>query len=112
PQTVTVGYERIKGLRTRGQQRDGSYGASKSRTFDAPVDTLFHAWANASIRKRWLTDAGVKVRTATPPKSMRLGFADGTIVAVGFIAKGASKSSVAIEHTKLPDQATADRLKG
>src|SRR6185369_17849812 len=36
-QTVTVGYERIKGLRARGQRRDGSYETSKSRTFDVPV---------------------------------------------------------------------------
>src|SRR5574338_1005744 len=31
-QTVTVGYERIKGLRVRGQRLDGSFEASKSRT--------------------------------------------------------------------------------
>ena len=31
-QTVAVGYERIKGLRVRGQRRDGFYSASKSRT--------------------------------------------------------------------------------
>src|SRR5438105_4161797 len=36
-QLVTVGYERIRGLRDRGQQRGGSYRASKSRTFGVPV---------------------------------------------------------------------------
>src|SRR4051812_30391687 len=40
-QTVTVGYERIKGLRARGQRRDGSFETSKSRTFDVPVSQLF-----------------------------------------------------------------------
>src|SRR5262245_49221569 len=30
-QTVTVGYERIKGLREKGQRSDGGYEASKSR---------------------------------------------------------------------------------
>jgi hypothetical protein len=33
------------------------------------------------------------------------------IVAVGFYAKGAAKSSVAVEHTKLPDRELADQLK-
>ena len=47
-QTVTVGYERIKGLRARGQRRDGTYEATKSRTFNVPVTTLFDAWADAS----------------------------------------------------------------
>ena len=110
-QTVTVGYERIKGLRARGQRRDGTYEASKSRTFDVPVATLFEAWADASLRRRWLEGEHVKVRTATAPKSMRLGWSDGTIIAIGFEAKGKSKSSVAVQHTKLPDRSTADRLK-
>ena len=64
-QMVTVGYERIKGLRARGQRRDGTYEASKSRTFDVPVTTLFDAWADARVRDRWLDGASVKVRTAT-----------------------------------------------
>ena len=67
-QTVAVGYERIKGLRARGQQRDGTYGATKSRTFNVPVTELFDAWMDASVRKRWLDGASVKVRTATAPK--------------------------------------------
>ena len=110
-QTVTVGYERIKGLRARGQRRDGTYEASKSRTFNVPVTALFDAWADASVRRRWLNGASVKVRTATAPKSMRLDWTDRSIIAVGFAAKGRSKSSVAVQHTKLPDRTTADRLK-
>ncbi|MDQ3674678.1 MAG: hypothetical protein M3365_09925 [Gemmatimonadota bacterium] len=110
-QWVTVGYERIKGLRARGQRRDGSYEAGKSRTFDVPVTRLFDAWADPTLRKRWLTDAGINVRTATAPKTMRLGWSDGTIVVVGFMAKGKSKSSVALAHTKLPNAETANRLK-
>jgi hypothetical protein len=110
-QTVTVGYERIKGLRARGQRRDGTYEAGKSRTFNVPVTVLFDAWAKASLRRRWLNGQAVKVRTATAPKSMRLGLTDGSIIAVGFTAKGRSKSSVALAHTKLPDRETANRLK-
>jgi hypothetical protein len=110
-QMVTVGYERIKGLRARGQRRDGTYEASKSRTFNVPVTTLFEAWMDAATRKRWLNGASVKVRTATAQKSMRLGWDDGTIVAVWFMAKGKSKSSVALAHTKLPDRETANRRK-
>ncbi len=110
-QTVAVGYERIKGLRARGQQRNGTFQMTKARTFNVDVATLFQAWADSLVRKRWLKDANVKVRTATTPKSMRLTWTDGSIVAVGFSAKGRSKSSVAVEHTKLPDREAADRLK-
>ncbi len=53
----------------------------------------------------------MKVRTATAPKSMRLGWTDGSIIAVGFMPKGKSKSAVAVQHTKLPNKETADELK-
>jgi len=110
-QSVTVGYERIKGLRARGQRRDGTYEATKSRTFNVPVTVLFDAWADAKMRRRWLDGAKVNVRTATAPKSMRLDWNDRSIIAVGFAAKGKSKSSVAVQHEKLPDRDTAEHLK-
>lgn len=110
-QSVTVGYERIKGLRARGQRRDGSYDATKSRTYDVPIEVLYKAWADAKTRRKWLDVQGVKIRTATAPKSMRIGWTDGAIIAVGFFAKGKARSSVAIAHTKLPDRDTADALK-
>ena len=103
-QMVTVGYERIKGLRARGQRRDGSYEAGKSRTFNVPVTTLFDAWADETVRRRWLNETGVEVRTATAPKSMRLGWPDETIVAAWFEAKGKSKSTLSLAHTKLPER--------
>ena len=109
-QAVTVGYERIRGLRARGQRRDGTYEATKSRTFDVPVNTLFDAWADGATRRRWLQAKDVKVRTASRARSMRLGWSDGTVIALWFTAKG-KKSTVAVQHTKLRDRATADRFK-
>jgi len=110
-QMVAVGYERIKGLRVRGQRRDGTYEASKSRTYNVSVTTLFEAWADPSLRRRWLNEPGVKVRTANPPKTMRLGWPDGTIVVIGFTPKGKSKSQVALAHTKIADPETVKRFK-
>ena len=109
-QTVPVGYERIKGLRAKGQRREGSYEASKSRTFDVPVKTLFEAWADDVTRRRWLNGAEVRIRKSTEPKSMRLDW-NKSIVAVGFAPKGSSRSSVAVQHTKLPDRETAKGIK-
>jgi len=110
-QMVTVGYERIKGLRVRGQQRNGTFGATRSRTYNVPVETLFDAWLDAKTRKRWLGAEKVRVRVATRPKSMRLDWTDGSIIAVGFTSKGASKSSVALEHANLPDRDAVNRTK-
>jgi len=110
-QSVTVGYERIKGLRARGQRRDGTYEANKSKTFDVPVDALFEAWSDGRLRKRWLDARVGKVRTATAPKSMRLDGARRSIIAVGFTPKGPSRSTVAVQHTKLHDRDEATQLK-
>ena len=110
-QSVTVGYERIKGLRAIGQRRSGAWEANKSRTFGVPVATLFRAFHDARRRVRWLVEVKPTVRTATAGKSMRMSWPDGSLVVVGFTAKGPAKSQVAIQHEKLPDQATADRMK-
>jgi hypothetical protein len=66
---------------------------------------LFHAWADENTRRRWLGDVGVVVRTARAPKSMRLQWPDDTLVVVGFTAKGAARSGVALAHTKLRERA-------
>jgi hypothetical protein len=110
-QTVTVGYERIKGLRERGQRRGGAYETTKSRTFKVPVKALFRAWSDDATRRGWLDGVNARVRTATAPKSMRLQWPDGTIVAVGFTAKGDAKSAVALAHMKLPNRDASDKAK-
>ncbi|HEX9162707.1 MAG TPA: hypothetical protein VF980_13460 [Thermoanaerobaculia bacterium] len=109
-QMITVGYERIRGLRAVGQRRDGGYETTKSKTFPVPVDRLFKAFANARLRARWLPTK-VRVRTSNPNKTMRLTWDDDTIVAIGFTAKGDGRSSVAVQHSKLANKAAADRVK-
>jgi hypothetical protein len=110
-QTVTVGYERIKGLRAVGQRRDGSYDATKSKVFAVPLATLYRAFSDARLRARWLTGADPSVRTPSRNKSVRMTWPDGSRVAVGFARKGAAKAQVAVQHEKLPDRATAARMK-
>lgn len=110
-QSVTVGYERIKGLRERGQRRDGSYEANKSKTFDVPVTTLFRAWAVARVRTQWLADVKATVRSQTAPKAIRLLWPDGTVVVAGFTPKGPGKSMVALAHTRLPSKTASESSK-
>jgi hypothetical protein len=110
-QMVTVGYERIRGLRAHGQLRDGTHNATKSRTYNVPVAQLFQAWADANVRRKWIADGAVKVRKATASRSMRLDWQGGGIIAVGFTAKGASKSAVALEHSRLPTPAAVKEIK-
>jgi hypothetical protein len=110
-QTVTVGYERIKGLRDRGQRLGGTYEATKSRTFGVPVTTLFDAWVDDNLRRRWLGNVQTRVRRSTAPRSIRLQWPGGAIIAVGFTPKGAAKSTVALSHPKLCDKTAVDEAR-
>jgi len=109
-QTVTVGYERIRGLRDKGQRRGGGYEASKSRTFAVPVEKLFRAFANARTRARWLP-AKIDVRSASPNKRMHVMWDDQTTVELMFTKKSDRKSSVSVTHQKLADKSAAERMK-
>jgi uncharacterized protein YndB with AHSA1/START domain len=109
-QMVTVGYERIRGLRDRGQRRGGGYTATKSRTFAVPLRTLFEAFVDPAARGRWLSTK-VAVRSATPNRRVRLVWDDGTVVLAGFVSKGTAKSTVAIEHQGLSGRPAADAMK-
>jgi uncharacterized protein YndB with AHSA1/START domain len=110
-QTVTVGYERIKGLRAIGQRRDGGFEAYKSRTFDAPLPRLYRAFRDKRARARWLDGVNLTVRTATRDRSLRITWPDGTLVQAMFLSKGRGKSQVQIQHGRLPDRPAAEGLK-
>lgn len=103
-QTVAVGYEQARGMRVLGQQSNGSFAASVTRTVTVPVGRLFEAFADESLRDRWLPDGRLRVRTATAPRSFRADWADGTTrIAVGFTPKGDTKAEVAVLHERLTD---------
>jgi hypothetical protein len=109
-QSVTVGYERIRGLRDTGQRRGGAYEGSRSRTFAVPVGDLFAAFADEERRRRWL-DAPLTIRKATPDRSLRITWDDGTDVQVYLSAKGPGKSAVQVQHCKLPSKEAAEAAK-
>jgi hypothetical protein len=110
-QSVTVSYERARGLRAVGERPQG-FSVTAQRTVAAPVDRLYEAFVDESLRERWLPGGELRERTATKPKSARFDWGDGaTRVIVGFAAQGKAKSTVALEHERLPDAEEAQRMK-
>jgi hypothetical protein len=109
-QSVTVSYERGRGLREVGE-RPGGFSATASTTIAVPREVLFDAFADESLRANWLHDGQLTERTASKPKSARFDWGDGsTRVVVGFEAKSDAKSTVAVEHERLPDAAERERM--
>jgi uncharacterized protein YndB with AHSA1/START domain len=83
-----------------------------SKTVAIPVERLFDAFVDESTRDRWLPDGELRERTSTRPKSARFDWGDGeTRVNVGFQAKGDERSTVDLEHERLPDAEQAERMK-
>ena len=77
-----------------------------------PVDRLYDAFVDESLRRQWLPDGELRQRTATRPKSARFDWGDGeTRVIAGFMDKGERKSAVAVLHERLPDAEAAERMK-
>ncbi len=110
-QSITVGYERAKGLRLKHQQSDG-FTISASKTLAVPIDVAFDAFVNARTRKKWLTDGKMTLRTSQATRSARFNWEDGsTRVNVGFIDKGPSKSTVSLAHERLGDADEAETTK-
>ena len=109
-QGITVEYEKARGLRPQGGDRDGTLNVSASKTVAVPVERLYEAFTDFD---QWAPGAPLRERTATPGRGARYDWGDGsTRVVVGFTAKGGAKSTVAISHERLPDVATADSMRG
>lgn len=109
-QSVTVAYERIRGLRDVGQRREGAYDVNKSKTLPVPIGALYEAFG-ARKRRVWAEDATLTVRKANREKSIRFVDAEGRPVNVHFWEKGPEKSQVTLQHGGLPSKAEAARAR-
>jgi hypothetical protein len=110
-QAVVSSYERTRGLRAVGEHPDG-FTITASKTVAAPVDRLYDAFVDESLRSRWLPDDQLRERTATRPRSVRFDWGDGASrVHVTFMAKGEAKSTAALQHVRLADAREAERMK-
>ena len=100
-QMVTVGYEKARGLRKKHQSPSG-YGVSVSKTIAASVGTLYKAWTDAGLRRRWLGSASFTITTANRNRSLRINWPEGdTRVDVYFYPKGAGRCQMTVGHNRL-----------
>jgi hypothetical protein len=110
-QSITMWYERARGIRLKHQQADG-FTIYASKTMAVPLEVLFDAFVNPRSRRTWLTDGTMSLRTSQPGHTARFDWEDGsTRVSVSFVAKGPAKATVAVAHERLPDPDEAEKAK-
>jgi hypothetical protein len=110
-QAITGSDERARGRRGVGQRSDG-FAVTAQRSVAVPVERLFDAFVDGSLRGRWLPEGELRERTARKPKSARFDWAGGeTRVNVTFLDKGDGRSTVVVEHARLADAREAERMK-
>jgi hypothetical protein len=72
------------------------------KSIAASAERLFTAWADETIRARWLPDSGFMIRKSTPAKSMRITWIDGkTSLEFNLYPKRQSKCQITVQHSKL-----------
>jgi len=101
-QMVAVTYEQERGLRQKHQTPAG-FQLSVSRTVEVPADALFRAWMDEQSRATWLHGAELTIRRASPSKSLRITWSDGSTVEVSISSRGKTRSRMVLDHRRLRD---------
>lgn len=109
-QMVTVGYERVKGLRVKNQKLDG-FEVSASKTVAVDAVTALEAFTDAKRLRAWFGKS-MKLRTANAGKSARFDAPEaGGVVSLWLTAKAPGKTSVALQHSQLADEASVEKMR-
>jgi hypothetical protein len=100
-QGVTVGYERITGLRLPHQMADGTFTASKSRTVDIDVDAIRDLLLSDEGRSDLFPGMTTELRSRPTTKVLRVAVGPGVALFTFEAAKDA-RTKLTVTHEKLP----------
>ena len=110
-QSVTVAYERARGMRAVHQQT-GGFSVSATRTVAAPADRVLAAFTDPGLRDGWLPEAPMRRRPTTAANVARFDWDEPpSRVVVGLVPKDAARTQVAVAHEKLATAEDAARMK-
>lgn len=99
-QGVTVGYERITGLRLPHQRADGTFTANKSRTVVTDAALLRDVLLDDDERGRMFPDMVTELRSRRTSKAIRLAVGAG-VATLTFDERGDGRTKIVVEHKGL-----------
>ncbi len=100
-QTITVGYERITGLRLPYQRPDGTFTAGTSKTLTADHDMLRSLLLDDQQRADLFPGIDTELRSKPTTKAIRLAVGPG-VARIGLTPAGNGRLKVTVSHEKLP----------
>jgi hypothetical protein len=109
-QSITVGYERARGMRAV-HQRPGGFEVSASRTVRVDAETALAAFTEPAIRRRWLPGPAIRQRPTKAANVARFDWSDPPSRFVVSADPKGDRTTVYVAHEKLPDAAEAERQK-
>jgi uncharacterized protein YndB with AHSA1/START domain len=110
-QSITVGYERARGMRAKYQRATG-FTVSVSKTLPVGVGKLYAAFIDPRQRNKWLERGTLRTRTTQKAKTARFDYEDGSSRVIAYFqAKERAKTTVTVEHERLPDAAAVEEMR-
>ncbi len=114
-QSITVHFEKAIGRRVHGQIGEGNFQTSASKTLPGDLDQVLRTWIGAVGRASGFDglafDGEPKVSKTEDWRYWRVDLKDGTKVTAVIGRKGSNKTTLTIDHEKLPDSASVERWK-
>src|SRR5262249_3336675 len=99
-QMIAVEFERIRGARSKHEKADGCSG-SVTKVMPVSLAELFAAATDAKSRAKWFPKGAFAETSKTKDKYWRGKWKKDARLEVGFYAKGAGKSQIALQVNKL-----------
>ena len=109
-QTVTVAYERERGMRKVHERVDG-FSVGRTRTVDAPRGRVWAALHDPSFMAKWLPDITITLVSEKPPQRMQASLPDGTTLEFAMDEKPGDRCMISAAQSKIADEKTAAVLK-
>lgn len=99
-QAVTVGYERIAGIRVPYQRSDGTFAANRSRTITVDVQELRALLLDPEARVDLFPGYDTTLRSKPATKALRIGIGPGVAI-FDLQALSGGRGKVAVSHEQL-----------
>lgn len=104
-QTVTVGYERARGMRARHETTSG-FQVSVQKTIAASADQIGRAFMQTRRRNRWLDVGTLSARTTKPGRSVAdFDAVDGSRVTIYLVPRSKDRTAAQVVQTKMASTA-------